>query len=154
MFNIIFYEPRIPANTGNAIRMAAGTGCTLHLIQPLGFDLSDSKLKRAGLDYHELAKLEVHATLADCLQKITAPKVYAYTAHTKKRYDTVTYPPNSALIFGPEPYGLPNEILNHPEIDEKLRIPLLPQRRSLNLANAACLVTYEAWRQNQFVGSV
>ncbi|WP_019202470.1 tRNA (cytidine(34)-2'-O)-methyltransferase [Tsukamurella sp. 1534] len=154
MFRILFFEPRIAPNTGNAIRIAAVTGCELHLVEPLGFDLSEPKLRRAGLDYHDLAHVSVHADLDAAWRALEPARVYAYTAHATRHHHEVRYSPGDVLLFGPEPTGLPPEVLTDPHVTEALRIPMLAGRRSLNLANSAAVVAYEAWRQNGFDGAV
>ena len=150
----MFHEPRIPPNTGNAIRLAANTGCELHLVEPMGFDLTEAKVKRAGLDYHEMASVSVHADLAAAWAALAPERVYAFTAHAEKFHTAIDYRPGDVLLFGPEPTGLSAEVLADPHVTERLRIPMLPERRSLNLANAASIVMYEAWRQNGFDGAV
>lgn len=154
VFRILFFEPRIAPNTGNAIRIAAVTGCELHLVEPLGFDLSEPKLRRAGLDYHDLAHVSVHANLAAAWDALAPERVYAYTAHAQQHHHEVAYRPGDVLLFGPEPTGLPPEVLADPHVTAALRIPMLAGRRSLNLANSAAVVAYEAWRQNGFDGAV
>lgn len=154
MFRILFFEPRIAPNTGNAIRIAAVTGCELHLVEPLGFDLSEPKLRRAGLDYHDLAHVSVHADLDAAWAALEPRTVYAYTSHATRHHHEVEYAPGDVLLFGPEPTGLPPEVLGDPRITEALRIPMLAGRRSLNLANSAAIVAYEAWRQNGFDGAL
>ena len=154
MFRLLFHEPRIPPNTGNAIRLAANTGCELHLVEPMGFDLTEAKVKRAGLDYHEMASVTVHADLAAAWAALAPDRVYAFTAHAEKFHTEVAYRPGDVLLFGPEPTGLSAEVLADPHVTERLRIPMLAGRRSLNLANAASIVMYEAWRQNGFDGAV
>jgi len=151
----MFLEPRIPPNTGNAIRMVAGTGATLHLVEPLGFDLSDAKLKRAGLDYHDLASVEVHSDLDAALssEKLASSRVFAFTAKATTWHTDTAFRPGDVLLFGPEPTGLPEAALSHPRVDGLIRIPMLEGRRSLNLSNAAAVVTYEAWRQQGFPGA-
>lgn len=155
VFHLIFLEPRIPQNTGNAIRLVAGTGATLHLVEPLGFDLSEPKLKRAGLDYHDLASVVVHPDLEAALgsEPLASSRVFAFTAHATRWYADIAFQPGDALLFGPEPTGLPDEALHHPRVTERLRIPMLAGRRSLNLANSAAVVAYEAWRQHGFPGA-
>ncbi len=150
MFRLAFHTPRIPGNTGNAIRTAAATGCELHLIEPLGFDLSDSKLRRAGLDYHDLASVTVHPSLPAAFQSWPGARVFAFTAGATQTYSDIRYQPGDVLLFGPEPTGLPAEVLADPRITDRLRIPMLPGRRSLNLSNAASIAVYEAWRQHGF----
>jgi tRNA (cytidine/uridine-2'-O-)-methyltransferase len=153
MFRIAFVEPRIPPNTGNAIRMVAATGCELHLIGPLGFDLSDAKLRRAGLDYHDLASVVVHADLAAAWSAMRPARVFAFTARGLRSYADIEYQPGDVLLFGPEPDGLSDDVLADPHVTEWVRIPMLAGRRSLNLSNAAAIAAYEAWRQHDFAGS-
>jgi tRNA (cytidine/uridine-2'-O-)-methyltransferase len=152
MFRLAFYTPRIPPNTGNAIRTAAATGCELHLIEPLGFDLSDTKLRRAGLDYHDLASVTVHPNLDAAFQNWSGARVFAFTTGATRVYSDVEYRLGDVLLFGPEPTGLPAEVLADPRVDDQLRIPMLAGRRSLNLSNAAAIAVYEAWRQHGFGG--
>jgi tRNA (cytidine/uridine-2'-O-)-methyltransferase len=150
----MFFEPRIPQNTGNAIRLVAGTGCELHLVGPLGFDMSEPKLKRAGLDYHDLASVTVHQDLPSAWSALAPERVFAFTAHATRSYADVAYQPGDVLLFGPEPTGLPDDVLTDPHVTDQLRIPMIPGRRSLNLANAAAVTMYEAWRQHHYQGSV
>lgn len=150
MLHVVFYEPRIAGNTGNAIRMVSGTGATLHLVQPLGFDLSEAKLRRAGLDYHDLAQVVVHADLERALAAVG--RVFAFTTQATRRYTDVDWRDGDALLFGPEPTGLPPDVLAHPRVSDEVRIPMLPGRRSMNLSNAAAVATYEAWRALGFPG--
>ena len=154
MFNILFFSPRIAPNTGNAIRMVAATGCELHLVEPLGFDLSEPKVRRAGLDYHDLASVTVHPSLEAAWERLVPAQVYAFTAHAEKSFTEIAYRPGDVLIFGPEPTGLDEATLADPHITEQVRIPMLAGRRSLNLSNAAAVAAYEAWRQNGFTGAV
>lgn len=154
VLHLIFHEPVIPPNTGNAIRLAAGTGCALHLIEPLGFDLSESKLRRAGLDYHDLAVVTVHPDLATALAAIDPGRVFAFTTQASIRFTDIAYRDNDALLFGTEPTGLPEHVLTDPAITDQVRIPMLPGRRSMNLSNAAAVAVYEAWRQLGFPGAV
>ncbi|HET8993209.1 MAG TPA: tRNA (cytidine(34)-2'-O)-methyltransferase [Rhodococcus sp. (in: high G+C Gram-positive bacteria)] len=154
MFRVMFHEPRIPPNTGNAIRMVAATGAELHLVEPLGFDLSEPKLRRAGLDYHDLASVTVHADLPTAWEVLRPERVFAFTAHGTTSYADIEYLPGDVLLFGPEPTGLSDEVLADPHITTQVRIPMLPGRRSLNLSNAAAVVAYEAWRQHGFDGAV
>jgi tRNA (cytidine/uridine-2'-O-)-methyltransferase len=146
----MFYQPRIPPNTGNAIRLVAGTGSHLHLIGPMGFELTEPQVKRAGLDYHDLASVTVHNSLTAALEHLGLPRVFAFTAHASIFHTEITYCPDDVLLFGPEPFGLSQDVLTHPLVTEQVRIPLLPGRRSLNLSNAAAVALYEAWRQTGF----
>jgi tRNA (cytidine/uridine-2'-O-)-methyltransferase len=154
LFRILFFSPRIAPNTGNAIRMVAATGCELHLVEPLGFDLSEPKLRRAGLDYHDLASVTVHPSLDAAWAALAPERVYAFTAHAEKSFTEIAYRPGDVLMFGPEPTGLEEATLADPHITEQVRIPMLAGRRSLNLSNAAAVAAYEAWRQNGFAGAV
>lgn len=154
MFRIAFLEPKIPPNTGNAIRMVAATGAELHLIGPLGFDLSDSKLRRAGLDYHDLASVTVHDDLASAWPRLLPARVFAFTAKAETVFTDVRYIPGDVLLFGTEPTGLPAEVLADPRVTSSVRIPMLPGRRSLNLSNSAAVAAYEAWRQHGFAGGL
>lgn len=147
MLHIILYQPEIPPNTGNIIRLCANTGCTLHLIEPLGFPLDDKRMKRAGLDYHEFADIQVHPTLDNCLANITGT-VYAFTTKATALYTEVSYQPGDALLFGPETRGLPEEVRAQSHC---VRLPMLPNSRSLNLSNSVAIAVYEAWRQNGFL---
>ncbi|MET3807994.1 tRNA (cytidine/uridine-2'-O-)-methyltransferase [Nakamurella sp. UYEF19] len=150
MFHLAFYAPCIPGNTGNAIRTAAATGAHLHLIEPLGFDLSDAKLRRAGLDYHDLASVTVHPDLDTAFDSWPGARVFAFTTKATQIYSDVEYRDTDVLMFGPEPTGLPDEVLEDSRITAQLRIPMLAGRRSLNLSNAASIAVYEAWRQHGF----
>jgi tRNA (cytidine/uridine-2'-O-)-methyltransferase len=149
VFRIVFVEPRIPPNTGNAIRLAAVTGCELHLVDPL-FDLSEPKLRRAGLDYHDLARVSVHADMAAAWTALGPGRAFAFTARGARAHSDVAYSPGDLLIFGAEPTGLPEAVLEHPRITEQIRIPMIPGVRSLNLSNAAAIAVYEAWRQHGY----
>lgn len=153
MFRVMFYSPRIAPNTGNAIRMVAATGCELHLVEPLGFELSEPKLRRAGLDYHDLASVTVHPDLAAAWEAIPTTHVYAFTAHATASFSDIAYQPGDVLMFGPEPTGLDDTTLADPHITSRVRIPMLAGRRSLNLSNAAAVAVYEAWRQHAFTGA-
>lgn len=153
MFHVVFYSPKIPPNTGNAIRMVAATGCTLHLVEPLGFDLSDAKLRRAGLDYHDLARVVVHpdfGTTVAHLRTHGTGAIYAFTGRAGTSFADISYHPGDALLFGPEPDGLPEHVLADPAITAPVRIPMLPGIRSLNLSNSAAVAVYEAWRQHGY----
>jgi tRNA (cytidine/uridine-2'-O-)-methyltransferase len=153
VFRILFYTPEIPGNTGNAIRLAAVTGCELHLVEPLGFTFEDSKLRRAGLDYHDLAVVRVHRSLADAWQALQPERVFAFTSDGERSYTDVEYLPGDVLLFGPESVGLPEEVKQDPCVTSRLRLPMLPSLRSLNLANSASIAVYEAWRQHGFAGA-
>lgn len=150
MFHLILYEPEIPPNTGNIIRLCANTGSTLHLIQPLGFDLSEKSLRRAGMDYSELANVHEYASLDECLEKVDINRIFAISTKGKQNYASLYYQPNDAFVFGPETRGLPNEVLEADNVECTLRIAMRPQSRSLNLSNAAAVIVYEAWRQLDF----
>jgi tRNA (cytidine/uridine-2'-O-)-methyltransferase len=153
VFRLLFFSPRIAPNTGNAIRTAAATGAELHLVEPLGFDLSEPKLRRAGLDYHDLASVTVHPSLDDAWTALSPQRVFAFTAHATQLFTDVSYQPGDVLMFGPEPTGLDAMTLADSHITERIRIPMLGGRRSLNLANAAAIAVYEAWRQQGFDGA-
>ncbi|MCL2804162.1 MAG: tRNA (cytidine(34)-2'-O)-methyltransferase [Micrococcales bacterium] len=159
MFDLVFYAPCIPSNTGNAIRLAAVTGVRLHLVEPLGFELTDAKLRRSGLDYHDLAVMKVHRDFDALLGALTtqpgpARRIWAFSTEATTAYNSISYQPDDVLLFGPEPDGLPVSIKHHGAVTAQLRIPMLPARRSLNLANSASIVVYEAWRQNDFAGGL
>ena len=154
MFKVMFNSPRIAPNTGNAIRMVAATGCELHLVEPLGFDLSEPKLRRAGLDYHDLASVTVHANLQAAWEVVMPARVFAFTANAESPFGDVAFSPGDVLLLGPEPTGLDAETLADPHVTKQLRIPMLAARRSLNLSNAAAVAVYEAWRQQGFTGAV
>ena len=154
MFKLMFFSPRIAPNTGNAIRTAAATGAELHLVEPLGFDLSEPKLRRAGLDYHDLASVTVHASLQAAWEVLAPARVVAFTAHATTSYADIDYQPGDVLMFGPEPDGLDAATLADTHIAERVRIPMLAGRRSLNLSNAAAIAVYEAWRQHGYLGAV
>lgn len=153
MFRLLFFSPRIAPNTGNAIRTAAATGAELHLVEPLGFDLSEPKLRRAGLDYHDLASVTVHASLQAAWDALAPARVFAFTAHAPTSFADVDYRPGDVLMFGPEPDGLDADTLADAHISRQVRIPMLAGRRSLNLSNAAAIAVYEAWRQHGYAGA-
>ncbi|WP_457666577.1 tRNA (uridine(34)/cytosine(34)/5-carboxymethylaminomethyluridine(34)-2'-O)-methyltransferase TrmL [Thiolapillus sp.] len=153
MFNLVLYQPEIPPNTGNIIRLCANTGCRLHLIKPLGFELDHSRLKRAGLDYHEFVGVEQHDSYENMLESLDHPRVMAFSTKGGASHASVNYEPGDVLLFGPETRGLPADILNSLPDDHCLRVPMLPAQRSLNLSNAAAVVVYEAWRQQGFAGA-
>lgn len=150
MFRIVLFQPEIPPNTGNIIRLCANTGATLHLIHPLGFTLDDSKLRRAGLDYHEWARLSEYATLEDFLAAQQPPRLFACSTRGQRNYAEIAYQSGDALLFGSETRGLPQEVLDDLPDGHVLRIPMQPNNRSLNLSNAVAVVLYEAWRQQDF----
>ena len=154
MFNIILFQPEIPPNTGNVIRLCANTGAHLHLIRPLGFKLDDKQLRRAGLDYHEYATLQVHDDLAQCLAVLGQPRLFALTTKAMHSFYAAQFQAGDAFLFGPESRGLPVEILDSLPAEQRLRLPMLPDNRSLNLSNTVATVAYEAWRQCGFAGSV
>jgi tRNA (cytidine/uridine-2'-O-)-methyltransferase len=153
VFHIVFVEPRIPPNTGNAIRTAAITGTFLHLVEPLGFTMTDAQVRRAGLDYHDMATVTVHPDLDALWDAVLPAPVYAFTARGDTSYAEIEYRPGDVLMFGPEPTGLAEDVLRHPHVTARVRIPMLAGRRSMNLANAAAVATYEAWRQQGFAGA-
>ncbi|WP_297772776.1 tRNA (cytidine(34)-2'-O)-methyltransferase [Mycobacterium sp.] len=154
MFKLMFHSPRIAPNTGNAIRTVAATGCELHLVEPMGFDLSEPKLRRAGLDYHDLASVTVHASLAAAWDALSPQRVIAFTSHAPTSFADVRYRAGDVLMFGPEPTGLDAATLADAHITAQVRIPMLAGRRSLNLSNAAAIAVYEAWRQQGYAGAV
>jgi tRNA (cytidine/uridine-2'-O-)-methyltransferase len=150
MFHVILFQPEIPPNTGNIIRLCANSGCHLHLIEPLGFELDDKRLRRAGLDYHEYATLQRHADLPACLQSLGQPRVFAFTTKGTQLYHQVRYQPGDALLFGPESRGLPQDIRDGLPAEQCLRLPMREGCRSLNLSNTVAVAVYEAWRQQDF----
>ena len=150
MFHIILYQPEIPPNTGNIIRLCANTGCHLHLIKPYGFVLDDKRLRRAGLDYNEWASVTQHDDYTACTLSLPTKNIWAVTTKGSTNYANHQYEKNDAFIFGPETRGLSKEILDTFSNDKKIRIPMLPHSRSLNLSNAAAVIVYEAWRQHGF----
>jgi tRNA (cytidine/uridine-2'-O-)-methyltransferase len=152
MFSLILYEPEIPPNTGNIIRLCANTGVQLHLVEPLGFELDEPRLKRAGLDYREFARVETHASLDACLVSLGRPRVFTLSTRARTRYDTPEFRKKDAFLFGPETRGLPQDILESVPPERRLRLPMKANSRSLNLSNSAAVVVYEAWRQLGFDG--
>ncbi len=150
MFNLILYEPEIPPNTGNIIRLCANTGVGLHLVEPLGFELDEPRLKRAGLDYREFAAVTTHKTLDTCLAALASPRVFALSTRGRTPYSAPEYKAGDAFLLGPETRGLPADILESLPEQQCLRIPMRAQSRSLNLSNAAAVLVYEAWRQHHF----
>lgn len=151
MFSVILFQPEIPPNTGNIIRLCANTGCSLHLIEPIGFTFEDKQLRRAGLDYHDLASIQIHHNLATCLEKISPPKLYALTAKGKTLYTEPTFSAGDAFLFGPETRGLPAEIIAEFPPELRLCLPQHTVDRSLNLSNTVAVMIYEAWRQLAFI---
>ena len=152
MFDLILYEPEIPPNTGNIIRVCANTGTTLHLVHPLGFELDDKRLRRAGLDYHEFAEVQQHDSLEDCLVKLAGRRVFAVSTRGQRLMHEVEYRPDDVFLLGPETRGLPQQVLDDLPPEQTIRIPMRPENRSLNLSNAAAILIYEAWRQQGFKG--
>jgi tRNA (cytidine/uridine-2'-O-)-methyltransferase len=149
----MFHRPEIPPNTGNAIRLVAATGCELHLVGPLGFSLTDARLRRAGLDYHDLASVSVYDDIGAAWARLGANRVYAFTTRASMRYTDVGFQPGDVLLFGAESTGLPADVLEDPHVTARVRIPMLPGLRSLNLSNCAAVAVYEALRQNGFGGA-
>jgi len=154
MFDIVLYQPEIPPNTGNLIRLAANSGCRLHLVEPLGFDLSDKQVARAGLDYHDMACVRVHRDWQALRTALPERRWFALTTKGTRNYATVDYRPGDVLLFGPESRGLPAEVLDGFDAQHRLRLPMLPGSRSMNLSNAVSVTVFEAWRQNGFAGGV
>ncbi|MFC3551877.1 tRNA (uridine(34)/cytosine(34)/5-carboxymethylaminomethyluridine(34)-2'-O)-methyltransferase TrmL [Lysobacter cavernae] len=152
MFDVVLFQPEIPPNTGNVIRLCANTGARLHLVAPLGFTLEDKQLRRAGLDYHEYATLQVHDGLAAALAAIAPRRLFALSTRGTVRYDTPRYVDGDAFLFGPETRGLPGEVLEQIPAEQRLRLPMRPDNRSLNLSNTVAVVVFEAWRQHGFAG--
>jgi tRNA (cytidine/uridine-2'-O-)-methyltransferase len=154
MFHIALFEPEIPPNTGNIIRLCANTGAALHLIEPLGFKLEDKQLKRAGLDYHEYANLNIHKNWADFTAAMAGKRMFAITTKGSQNYAKVAFQKDDVFVFGPETRGLPEDIRNTFAPNLRLRLPMLPDSRSLNLSNSAAVLLYEAWRQVEFTNGV
>ena len=154
MFHVVLYQPEIPPNTGNVIRLCANSGCTLHLVRPLGFELTRKAVRRAGLDYSQLAAVRVHADLAACLAALAGARLFSIETSGRRAYTAATFAAGDALMFGPETRGLAAAALELVPRERQLAIPMRAANRSLNLANAVALVIYEAWRQNGFAGSV
>lgn len=152
MFDLILYQPEIPPNTGNIIRVCANTGTVLHLVHPLGFALDDRRMRRAGLDYHEFAALHEHQSFDVCRDQLRGRRLFAFSTRGERSYAALDYAPGDVFLFGPETRGLPDDILRSLPAEQVLRIPLRPGNRSLNLSNAVAVVLYEAWRQQGFVG--
>ena len=154
MLQIVLFQPEIPPNTGNIIRLCANTGAQLHLIRPLGFEMDDKRLRRAGLDYHEFASLQVHESFEIYLAAAQPERIFACTTRGKRYHSEVAFQEGDALLFGPETRGLPMEVLQTLPEEQWLRLPMLPESRSLNLSNAVAVFVYEAWRQLGFDGAV
>lgn len=154
MFTVVLYQPEIPPNAGNIIRLCANTGAALHLVKPLGFPLDSAKMKRAGLDYHEFAKLIVHENFADCLRSLDGRRIFALSTKGQTRPDRAAFRPDDVFLFGPETRGLPADILDTLAPEQKLRLPMAPGSRSMNLANTVAVVLFEAWRQHDFINGV
>lgn len=154
MFHIVLYQPEIPPNTGNIIRLSANTGCTLHLIEPLGFKLEDKQLRRAGLDYHEYASVHLHANWPACRLALGDRRIFALTTKGSSSLAVHTFKADDVFLFGPETRGLPAEILMEFDAGQRLRLPMKPESRSLNLSNSVAVVVFEAWRQNGFTGGI
>lgn len=150
MFSLILYQPEIPPNTGNIIRLCANTGTRLHLVEPLGFDMDAPRLRRAGLDYHEFASVEKHQTLQVCLEAVAPGRLFALSTRAGTCYSEPRFRPGDAFLLGPETRGLPDDVLGAVPEHQRLRIPMRSTSRSLNLSNAAAIVLYEAWRQQDF----
>lgn len=153
MFHVVLVEPEIPPNTGNIIRLCANAGADLHLVHPLGFELDDTHLRRAGLDYHEWVQIEQHQSLADFSAAAAPKRLFAVSTRGTLNYAEHHYSPEDAFVFGPESRGLKQEFLESLACDRVLRLPMQPESRSLNLSNAVAIIVYEAWRQNKFGGS-
>jgi tRNA (cytidine/uridine-2'-O-)-methyltransferase len=153
MLEVVLFQPEIAPNTGNVIRLCANTGARLHLVAPLGFELDDARLRRAGLDYHEFAQLLVHASLDEALRDRDPSRVFAFSTRASKRFDAVDYRPGDALVFGPESRGLPEAVLAGIAAENRLRLPMRPGQRSLNLSNAVAVAVFEAWRQLDYIGA-
>ena len=153
MFHVVLFQPEIPPNTGNIIRLCANCGAQLHLIRPLGFDMTDKQLRRAGLDYHEFAEVQIHDDLAAFIQSTAPARIYACSTKGRQNYTAPEYAAGDAFLFGPETRGLPLEIIDSLPAEQRLHIPMLPDNRSLNLSNATAIIIYEAWRQLGFSGA-
>ena len=154
MFTIVLFEPEIPPNTGNIIRLCANTGANLHLVKPLGFTLEDKQLKRAGLDYHEYASLQVHENWPECKEALSGQRMFAMSTKGSLRHSDIKFKMGDAFVFGPETRGLPENIRNEFPENQRIRLPMLENSRSLNLSNSAAILLYEAWRQIDFINAL
>jgi tRNA (cytidine/uridine-2'-O-)-methyltransferase len=152
MFHVVLVQPEIPPNTGNIIRLCANTGCTLHLVKPIGFDISLKAVRRAGLDYSELAEVRTHVDIDDCFRELASARLFVIETTGPHPYSDIQFAPGDAFIFGPEHRGLAPSVLERVPLSHHLTIPMRPANRSLNLSNSVALVVYEAWRQNGFAG--
>lgn len=152
MVDVVLYQPEIPPNAGNVIRLCANTGTPLHLVQPLGFSIDDRQLRRAGLDYHELANMRVHADWAACRAALAGRRLFAFTTRSSQLLQAVAFEPGDVFVFGPETAGLPAEVLGEFAADRRVRLPMVPGNRSLNLSNAVAVAVYEAWRRSGYAG--
>ena len=152
MLHVVLHQPEIPPNTGNVIRLCANTGASLHLVRPLGFELDHAKLRRAGLDYHEFARVAVHDDLDACLGALDHPRTFAFTTRGEVRHTDAHFEDGDALLFGCETRGLPDEIMDRFPQERRVRLPMVPGNRSINLSNAVAVAVYEAWRQLEFAG--
>ncbi len=152
MFHVILYQPEIPPNAGNIIRLCANTGAALHMVHPLGFELTESRVKRAGLDYREMANVREHADLEACLAAVQPARLFALSTRGRRRYTDAAFQPGDAFLFGPETRGLPQSLLDTLPPEQVLRLPMRPDNRSLNLSNAVAVLVFEAWRQQGFAG--
>lgn len=153
MFEVVLFQPRIPQNTGNAIRLCANTGCRLHLVEPLGFELDEPRLRRAGLDYHDMAVVQVHPSLAAAREVLADRRWFATSARRGSAPSGTPLRAGDVFLFGPEPTGLPVDVMGAFPESRRLRLPMVPSSRSLNLSNAVAVVVYEAWRQNGYAGA-
>ncbi len=152
MFAVVLYQPEIPPNTGNVIRLCANTGAELHLVEPLGFRWDDKELKRAGLDYHEFTRVQRHADWESCKAALAGRRMFALTTKGSRRHDAPAFASGDVFVFGPESRGLPEALIEEFAATQRLRLPMLPERRSVNLSNAVAVMVYEAWRQQDFAG--
>lgn len=153
MFDVVLYQPEIPPNTGNVIRLCANAGARLHLIEPMGFTLDHARMRRAGLDYHEFTRLAVHRDLETFISAVSPTRLLAFSSKGTQRHDHVRFAPGDALMFGPETRGLPADVVDRLPPSQRVRLPMMPGNRSLNLSNAVAIAVYEAWRQHGFAGA-